>query len=332
MVRGIFSRTKQARGVNPRPTNVPSARAPNVDSELDAAISALRATPGSLIPEADMLAAKELALDSLGELLDEGKSPRELYRLGDNFFHGDGVQSDRQRALHLWKTAAQPSTNHDAEPDAMYSYAMAVKSGVIDHSENDGGKSAALAFLKQASTELKHAPSMSALGHSFESGDITPASAKEAMHWYGQSARHGGGVAAVYAMGMLQMTGGAGLEANASKAIKLLELAVTAAAKTQSEYTAGTGDKAAAQTSAQALFNAKMALNQLYCADGPNQDWSKGFQVCKDAVDTLRAPHALWVLGNHYYWGKGVDESLEDAARLYEEVCPTLICAVLSPF
>ena len=37
----------------------------------------------------------------------------------------------------------------------------------------------------------------------------------------------------------------------------------------------------------------------------------------------MRAPHALWVFGNHYYYGKGVEADVATAAALYEEAAET---------
>ena len=267
---------------------------------------------------------------SVADIQGLSKTRQELYELGDSLFHGkNGVVSEKHRALALWKAAAgEVYDEARPDPNAMYSYAMAIKAGVTDDTEDDGGKAVALAFLTTAaSKEFNHARSMSALGHSYEMGDLSAngeKNAREALRWYLHSAKHGGGPPALYAVACLYQSGPPGVTQDVAKAIQLHEAAVQtaleASASAQSLASAMGSTSASPPPPDPTLFHANMALNQLYCAEGPNQNWDKGFQACQRALEASRAPHAIWTLANHYYWGKGVEESLEEAARLYEEV------------
>jgi TPR repeat protein len=335
----------------PSPAPPPPRRldAHDYGAELDAAINAIRSpgTPAqSAIHEAGLLRVQAVPLDAPASRLRElGLTPQTLYDVGARFFNGDGVPTNKHRAMLLWKLAATPlqgfrgedSGAEAARPDprAMYSYAMAFKAGVRDGAESDGGTATALRFLKTAaSPEYGDARSMAALGHSFETGDLTGAEGgadgRQAMRWYLESAKRGGGAQPLVAIGLLLKHGAAGLPPNPGRAVQLLKSAVemataeTAAAAAARRQPGGASSSSSSSSSPSssilALLSAHVALNELYCAEGPEQDWAKGFEAIRAAVQAVRAPHALWVLGNHYYFARGVEHSPQEAARVWEEV------------
>lgn len=124
------------------------------------------------------------AVETLTRLANEGNA-RAQFRLGDLYYHGNGVAEDEAMAIYWWKKSAA-----SGNAEAMYQIAHAYLFGITAaKSVPDPDREAALWYFQAASAG--HAEAAYTLGLLFLAGKGVVEDRNEAIRWFRNAAAKG---------------------------------------------------------------------------------------------------------------------------------------------
>ena len=243
-----------------------------------------------------------------------GSSPESLYKKGKDYFDGNGVPVNQEKAVYFYRKAA-----HKGHAKAQYDLGYCYYNGIYFLED----KAEAVKWYTMASeNDLEEA--QFALANCYFNGEGVDQDTEEAIKWYRKAAEQGF-AKAQFALGTCYYTG-KGVSKNLDEAfIWNRKAAEQGFAEAQfalgSCYTLGEGvsqnkeeevkwyRKAAEQGFAQAQFTLGACY---YSGKGVSQNKEEAIKWYRKAAEQ-GLTDAQKALGGCYYWGEGVPQNMEEA-------------------